>query len=381
MAHSGKHKLQAKVTLAHIAERCGVSTWTASQALRGGNGQVNEQTRLRIVDAARELGYDPLRNQAARRMALQRNGNRARNHCIGLVMHRGAAHTVYMGRLLEGIIDVVCEQSYGLHIITPGRIHHDPLPRVCTTGEIDGLIFSYTSGWCDALTERLRQEPNFADRPIVGLIDPVIGSSSVHADDYKAAYLATSHLLELGHRYMTHCFDTSGHVRFGLMASPDNVHVSRLRGMTQAYSDYGLDAKDYVRLADVPRVDEEINKKGPAFVRLLKDHPEITAVIAPNDYAAVRTWSLIRKAGFRIPEDISVVSFDDTDPIVNSDGDNILTTVRLPLYQIGQEGARLMLRYINGEMGGVLNSVLPVELIVRSSTGPAPSSNQSHRTG
>jgi LacI family transcriptional regulator len=368
MPNSGEHKLREKVTLAHIAERCGVSSWTASQAMRGGKGQVSEQTRLRIVAAARDLGYDPMRNQAARRMALQRNGSRVRNHCIGIVMQRRAAHTVYTGRLLEGITDVICEQSYGLHLIVPGRIHHDPLPRICTTGEIDGLIFCYTSGWCNSLTERLREEPSFGDRPIVGLIDPVAGSSSVHADDLQAGYLAASHLLQLGHRHVIHSFDSSQQRKYGLKVSPDNVYANRTRGIGQAYAEFGLDADEYAHMVDVPRDDEEVEEKGPPFIQMLRDHPEITAIIAPNDYVAVRLWSLLRKAGFRIPEDISMVGFDDTDPMMTEEGVGILTTVRLPLHQIGQEGARLMLRYINEEAYSIQNTVLPVELIVRNST-------------
>lgn len=369
MAPSGKRVPSDQVTLANIAERCGVSTWTASQALRGGNGQVNEQTRLRIVAAAHEMGYDPLRNQAARRMALQRNGSRARNHCIGFLMPPGMAHTTYMGRMLDGIMDAMTEKSYGLHLVNFTSLDR-PLPKVCTSGEIDGLMFGLASVWHNNLAKLLRAEPNFADRPIVGLVDPIVGASSVHPDDFQAAYLAASYLLELGHRHVVHSFDTTWPTMSGFKASRDSVQVRRLKGIHEAYMDFGLDADKYAHVIDVPLLDCFGSEIGPQFIKMLKEHPEITAIMAPNDDAAVRIWSSLRKSDFRIPEDISLISFDDTDPIMNDQGDNILTTVRLPLYQVGQEGARLMLRSVNGEVNGLQNTILPVELIVRSSTAP-----------
>jgi DNA-binding LacI/PurR family transcriptional regulator len=120
----------------------------------------------------------------------------------------------------------------------------------------------------------------------------------------------------------------------------------------------------------MPHTENEIEKYGPALAQTVKDNPKYTAIIAQNDFSAVRVWRVLLEAGLQVPEGISLISFDDTDPIFSGIGGNILTTVRMPLREFGQEAASLILRAIDGSATNIQNIVLPTELIVRQSTTP-----------
>ncbi|HEY3416123.1 MAG TPA: substrate-binding domain-containing protein, partial [Armatimonadota bacterium] len=102
---------------------------------------------------------------------------------------------------------------------------------------------------------------------------------------------------------------------------------------------------------------------------VLARHPEATAVLARNDYGAVQIWRALMQDGRKLPRDFSVVGFDDAFPIYDTQQQNILTTVRIPLEEVGREAARLILRLVEGgQEQGDERIVLPAELLVRSST-------------
>jgi LacI family transcriptional regulator len=362
--------------MADIAQRCGVSKFSVSHALRGSTGQVSEETRGHILAVAREMGYDPSRNQAARRLALQKHGVLAQNHAIGVALPEGLGNTTYYGQLLDGVIDVMAGFEYGVHVTLLQRLV-DPLPRACGRGEIDGLVSAIGSLWFRLWVQRLREEPNFGDRPIIAIIDPVSGCSSVHADDYQAGYLVASHLLDMGHLHIAHQFDSTVEVAYGVSPDPDSATKRRLEGIFRAYHDRGLDPVEFTHHIRQPQgACEEQQAVAAEFMRQLTERPEITAICAANDFTAVRLWKLFAHAGVRVPEDVSLISFDDTHEILSPTGENFLTTVRIPLYDIGCEGARLLIRAISGEVRGVQNVVMPVELITRQSTTP-PRNNRS----
>ena len=100
----------------------------------------------------------------------------------------------------------------------------------------------------------------------------------------------------------------------------------------------------------------------------LREHPEITAVLAMNDASALRAWALLEREGIRVPRDVSIVGFDDTDPKLDADGRNLLTTVRLPLEELGREAARQLVGAITGRTKREEPVILPTELVVRGST-------------
>jgi DNA-binding LacI/PurR family transcriptional regulator len=349
-----------------IAKRCGIGVSSVSHALRGTPGEVSSETRERILAAAREIGYDPSRNLAAKRMRTQRNGTHTKNHSVGIALPGDGWDNIYFARILAGAAWALSEDGYGAHIVL--QLTTDaPLSVACRSGDIDGILAVESAQWYSLTAEKLRAEPNFGDRPIIGLVDPIPGYSCVHADDYKGAYSAAMHLLELGHQHLLHGFSNEASIQFGAMVTPEDVYARRRQGIHQAFRDRGLDPEEHTYVLDLPHNEGSMYMGGP-MVEFLRSHPEVTAVCAPNDFAAPFIWSALIDAGFRIPEDISLISFDDTDPIYSSSGRSVLTTVRLPLREIGRQGAKLIMRAIDGEIETLQNIVLPTELIVRGST-------------
>ena len=195
-----------------------------------------------------------------------------------------------------------------------------------------------------------------------------------------------THLLELGHRYFLY-FRRPHHMSVG-------VHQDQLYpGYRQACFEHGLDPEQHLIPAEI---DAELMRfafkadhltqiillnslkaglpaLSPAswarYRRLLEQHPKITAILAPNDATAITLRYLLVMDGKRVPEDYSLVGFDDTDPMLDARGrDNILTTVHLPLRALGQKAARLLIDLLTGQASAQCRIVVPTKLIVRAST-------------
>jgi LacI family transcriptional regulator len=208
----------------------------------------------------------------------------------------------------------------------------------------------------------LRDEPNFADQPIVSLVEPVPGTSSVHPDNEAAGYLAMSHLLKMGHRHVLSYFYES--------TDYPAVATRRYKGIVRAIADHGLSLSD-VTILPGPKwygVDS-MEARDAEFVELIKSHPEVTAIIAQNDKNATELHTVLQKGGIQVPDDISMISFDETDPIIVG-SENILTTVKLPLMECGEVGTELLIRQIMGKEPEEQEIILPVRLIERGSVIP-----------
>lgn len=347
------------VTLADIADRCGISKVSVSHALRGNVDRVSKETRERVLTVARELGYSSAYNHEARRLASKKQGGKLRNHTIGIALPDSFGGAAYYGRVLDGIFSVLVRERYGMHI-TVLTDTDDPLPIVCGRGEIDGMLMLHRGEEIAHWMSILRSEVGFGNRPIVGLVESAAGCSSIHPDDVSASYQAASHLLDLGHRHIAHAFQPA--------CPQGSIPAERLLGMESAYIERGLDPNEFLHCVLMPSNEADIPYKMQGIRDLLKAHPEITAVCARNDFSAVCVWRVLVEAGYRIPEDMSLVSFDDTEAVIGLDGQNWLTTVHLPLYEQGQEGARLIIRLINEELSGIQETTLAAQLVIRKST-------------
>lgn len=343
-------------TLADIAARCGVSKQAVSFAFQGNTAKVSAETYQRIMAVAKELGYDPSRNHAARKLALRKQGIQIRNHAVGVALPHSYEGATYYSRLLEGMLYEFVDRDYSVHVSIIAGWNPRLLP-IFGRGEVDGMISTISKHDSGTWLEMLRNEVGFGDRPVVHLVYPMPGCSSVHADNFQAGRQAAEHLLDLGHRWLVHQF----------RIAPD-TDTARIEGIRSAYRDRGLDPDKYLICQPLPSVDTTIPQLGPPLIDLLRSRPEITGIIAGNDYSAVRVWRVVAEAGFGIPEHMSLISFDDTDAVTGLDAVNALTSVRLPLREIGAEGAKLIVSLIEGDLQGHHEIVLPTELIVRRST-------------
>ncbi len=227
---------------------------------------------------------------------------------------------------------------------------------------------------------RVQADAGFGRRPIVSVIHEMPGCANVLADDRSGAYAATMHLLELGHRHLVHFFTIPTHP----------VFHRRAEGITQALRDWGLDPAhslhpcpamllgpmgpnthqatlaDYLHGPEAELFATQIAE----FLTQLRATPEVTAILALNDVAALQIWQILTEAGWRVPDDYSLVGFDDVLPRLDAHGTNQLTTVRVPLEAIGARAAELLLEMITTGADDLPRITLPVELIPRASTAP-----------
>jgi len=327
-----------------VARRAGVSRSTVSVVLnRRTSIAIAPETRQRVLDAARELGYVP--SAAARQLA----SGRART--IGLVIAYAenlktdafvpqalyslneAAHRRGFRVLVEALEDVTRPDAY--HALVRGK-------------QIDGLI---------VLNPR-DDDPDLPKLIAEGYPVIVIGHApngpQVDVDNVGAARAATEHLLDLGRSRVAH-----------LPYAPLAHHSSamRLAGWREALEGSGLDAcDDWMEVADF-----SADSGRRAMERLLaRVRPD--AVFAGNDTVAFGAMTALRCAGLRIPEDVAVVGFDDI-PLA-AHACPALTTVRLPAVEIGRRAAERLIRRIEGRRDPTgSDDLLPTELIVRATCG------------
>lgn len=381
---AGQDTLTARaVTLKDIAAHCGVSLGTVSLALRD-DPRISAATARRVLDAAAALGYDPSQHQAARRLALSKHGRDVINHVIALIVPTSFHRPGYFAELMQGVMDVLVEAGYcALTTYIYSTDDRQPeMPVALRTGIVDGVLSMVTSQAVGSLIEPLRQQTGISPRPVVSMIWEYPGCSTVRADDEGAGYAIARALLARGHRHLLHLSFLLPYMQ------PSEPQARRIAGATRALADAKLDPAAHLHLVDVANyhwLDQDSATTGdPAltrvsmngrlmpFVDVLRAHPEITAVIGLNDASALRAWRLLEVAGYRVPEDISIVGFDDTTPRLDAAGVNLLASARVPLLDIGREAAALVIRQVTGDAPkDPVEIMLPVELQLRRSIGNA----------
>lgn len=371
------------VTLKDIADHCGVTVATVSRALRNPERH-SKATTERILEVAAELGYDPLHHQGARRLALSRFGKRIINHLLAVIFPPYFYRANYFAEIFQGLLDVLTPEGYGLLTVNIENDTPLKLPPSFSRGDVDGVISLTDAYLMPQTAAQLRNEPFFGQRPVLSLFFATPGCSAVLIDAQGGAYAAAGHLLDQGHRHLLHFCGPETDAEW----SPQDWSYQLLLGFQRAFVDRGLDPAQHLhyfsldtKLRDLalqavnhPKLlalDAIGFSANHPLLRTLRAHPEITGILARNDPAALLIRHLLHQGGLRVPEDISLVGFDDTNPMFNERGQNILTTVRLPLRQIGRRAARLMIRQVNDEKTPQeVQIVLPATLIVRGSTAP-----------
>ncbi len=383
MESMAKRSPTGLVTLQDIADRCGVQVNAVSRALRGMK-HVSPALRARVQEVAAELGYNPAQHDAARRLALRRTGQTVRTHVIALFLPlpESSPPSRYFSDIYYGILRELETTGYSAQnsAIHDAPQHAITLPIPFHRGDVDGVIMMAKPYVCYPLQAALRALPTFGARPVLSLMHQVDGTHFVGADDRAGACAAASHLLTLGHRRLLLFVDRG--------QSP--IETARIAGVCEAYSRYGLDPAQYLHQYRLPCDYSWLNPAPQFFTtpegtvparevqerqRLadyLHAHPEITGLLAQNDTNARHAWYTLRAMGRRVPDDISLIGFDDDNPIHNEEGHNILTSVRLPLFEIGRTAARTLIRHIEEPELPNEESILPPALILRASTGPAP---------
>jgi len=371
------------ITQRDIAERCGIHQTTVSLALRR-DPRISPETTDEILAVAAEMGYDPSVHTPARRLAMHRHGQAVLNHVIAVSMDPTYLHMHYYAAIFQSVVEVLMTKGYAVvlsHLpktaATPAEV---ALPTIFHRGDVDGLLYTIDENRFRPVYAHLRETPGFGQRPMISLMWPSDLNSSVMADDRQGAYQAAKHLLDLGHRHL---------LQFTLRQVKQDQRIQQWRwdGIRQALREARLDPEAHLHFFDVAQewLDPLWNPLGTPpvaphppreaanhpLMRFLRAHPEITAILALNDSSAIQAWYLLNLAGLRVPDDYSIVGFDDVDPMFDDYGHNQLTSVHLPLMRIGRKAAALIIEQVSGGAAERVQLCLPTELIPRASTGPA----------
>ncbi|MDF2443062.1 MAG: LacI family transcriptional regulator, repressor for deo operon, udp, cdd, tsx, nupC, and nupG [Subtercola sp.] len=328
-------------TMQQIAEAAGVSVTTVSHTMSG-KRPVNAQTALRIRRIIDEFGYVP--DAGARRL------QSGRSRMIGLAVPD--ISNWYFGRIARGVEEMADELDYGLIICSTSN--SDPRREkryfnMVRTRMIDGLV--YTAG--RQMSEQNELEKVATSSPDVLAdegIDALSGIPWVTSENLAGSRLVARHVRELGH---TRVVVLAGFA--GLLST-----IERVAGIRESFPN-----------ALVLNGDFEMQSGHDLIGDLLANGVPFTAVFGCNDLMAIGAIQGLREAGLRVPEDVTVVGFDDID--VASVISPPLTTVRQDVVEIGRASARLLISGVEaGSFDGIASVVLPVELMVRGSSGPAP---------
>lgn len=329
-----------RVTITEIAQEAGVSVPTVSRVVNG-RGDVAPSTRARVEDLLRKHGY-------RRRSTIPPD----RANLIDLVFND--LDSPWAVEIIRGVEAVAHASGVGTVV---SAIHSQSSSarqwmRNLQARASDGVIL-VTS----VLEPRLHDELHRLNVPTV-VVDPAGGQSipapTIGATNWAGGLMATEHLLELGHQ------------RIGFIAGPRRLLCSRARldGYRAALAAAGLTADD--RLI-VPG--DFYPESGFHGARRLLDQPDPpTAIFACSDQMAVGALEALRQLSIRVPDDMSLVGFDDLPEVRWCPPP--LTTVRQPLTEMGRLAARTVLRQAHGEETEDLRVELATELVVRSSTAP-----------
>ncbi|MHB9133481.1 MAG: LacI family DNA-binding transcriptional regulator [Armatimonadota bacterium] len=355
------------VTLHDIAARCGMNIATVSRALRGDRSQVSASTIDRINAVAREMGYNPNRNQAARRLVMRKFNQQPLNHAVALKLPPSFNTTEsYFASLLNGVLDVMVSAGFGVFVVAAEDEQAETLHPIIERCDIDGLLFPGEVPPQIADFQPIYTETTGRALPIVSMIHSDDGYPSVVADDVAGAYALCRHLLELGHRHLLHSYS---------VPSANAVAGQRYAGICQAYLDQGLEPGQYLHYMPFHTYgkDPAVHDWVWEYLRdAVQTYPQVTGMFARNDYEAVQIYEALQLNGIRVPDDLSLVGFDDTHVIADDEGRNILTTVGVPLREIGMEAAQLILRLIDGAAPPTTRIVMPVTPVFRRSVRQQP---------
>lgn len=323
--------------LAEIAKVAGVSLMTASRAVNGQPG-VSSEKREEILRIADDMGY------VANRVAQRLSGGRSK--VIGVIAQ---LHSLYTSDLVLGIGSAARAVDHEMLVYSLSDTERRPpgaiidLLRQIVDGVI--VILPFQSDYLAHLVE--------ADLPIVTIDEgedlpfPKIG-----ADNYQGARLAIEHLAQLGHR------------RIGFIGG--NLMLESARDRGRAFFDMQAQL-DLDRDPDLVVNGNFMQQGGfDAAAALLKLPVPPTAIFAANDMSAVGALAAIRDAGRSVPDDISLIGFDDVS--VAQHVHPRLTTIRQPLGQMSRSAVNTLMAMISGIAPPTQRIILPAELVVREST-------------
>jgi LacI family transcriptional regulator len=336
-------------SISEVAAKAGVSITTVSRVINHSSHPVSPETRRRVLAAAKELNFAP--------SALARALAKSETHIIGVIV--GDASDPYFSTIIRGITDEARLNGYLIIIGNSDRLAAEELDFVQLMRDYraDGLIFA-GGGLTDTsyLTELVDILASFKNRqvPVVALGHHLIDAPQVTIDNRLAAQEMTDYLIGLGHR------------RIAFIAGPAILSTSAIReeGYRQALEQHGIPF-DPTLVVEGNFTYEDGLRLAEHFLTL---DPLPTAIFSSNDVMTIGCLVGLRQHGIKVPDQISLAGFDDITSVQYVDPP--LTTVRVPMREMGMMGVRQLLMALKSDEPPAPQLVLQHELIVRASTAP-----------
>lgn len=326
-----------RTTIHDVAAAAGVSVATVSKAVNGRYG-VSPETVGRVLDAVKALGYES--SLVASSMRSRRTG------VIGVLV---ADIEPFSAEILKGVAGALSDTGYDLLAYTGARRDGEGWERR-SLSRLSGTLI-------DAAIIVTPTVVNVSsDVPIVA-IDPHTGRAdvpTVESDSFTGAQQAVHYLVQLGHR------------RIGFIAGRPDLRsaVARASGYRAGLAAAGIPF-DPALVGD-GRYEHDVAREAAHAMLALPDPP--TAVFAANDLSALSIVEVAVERGLRVPDDLSVVGFDDVPEAARAQP--ALTTVRQPMKRLGAEAVRIVLALLAGEELPATHVELPTRLVARGTTAP-----------
>lgn len=331
------------ITIADVAKHAGVSKMTVSRVIND-SGYISQETRKRVESAIAELGYVP--NALARGLRFKQT------HTIGLIVTD--ITNPFFTTLARGVEDVAYEHNFSVFFCNTDESADEE------TQYINVLIQKQVDGLLVVPTERTPESIEFLNTHAVPfvLLDRHVPDHQVdvvRCDSDQGAYDLVQHLLDLGH------------TRIAGLSGSASVTTSRdrINGYQRAMSDAGLEHEAHRAYFTSFTVEGGYESAQQA----LSEPERPTALFAANNFIAIGALRALRDAKLRVPDDISVVSFDDFPASILLDP--FMTIVEQPAYEMGRRATKLLFERLNDEgPDGPQEIVLPTKLHIRKSSSP-----------
>lgn len=331
------------ITISDVAKKANVSRSTVSRVLNNQTRHMREETRRAVLEAARELKFKP--NSIARTLKTKKS------HCIGVITDD--IDTPFLPSMLKGIEQYAFAHGYNALVCNSGYTldKQKAYVEMLTQRQIDGVIFA--ASFVYSITEELIN----SGLPIVYAYShsPQAMKNSVLSNDLNGAQQAIEYLIRLGHK------------RIAYINGPKNVIPSkdRFKGYVVALEGGGIPF-DQSLVGFGEWEDPGSGYRAAQEVLSLDDPP--TAIFAANDVMAAGVIDAARDLGLRVPEDLSVIGYDDRN--MASFLKPALTTVRLPMSGIGSTAAQMVIDCVEQDVMLIDSVFVQCELIIRDSCGP-----------
>ncbi|WP_127584260.1 LacI family DNA-binding transcriptional regulator [Paenibacillus koleovorans] len=325
-----------------IAKQANVSIATVSKVING-KQDVGQATREKVLKIIQDNNFKP-------KVSVTSLKN------IAVFAPMGESHpmsTPYYSSVLSGIGEVAFDEDYTITLVSTNRIprKEQELLKFCQQRKIDGGIFlllTMEDSYMAKLAHKL---------PMVSISRPfdAFPIGHVEADNLGGGYQAVRHLVEYGH----------AQILLLLPSQKYHDHQMRLQGGEQALRESGLVKHPGSLNHTMAMSDMDLQLH---LERVMGQEPRPTAIFAGMDQEAIRIMRLLQTIGLRVPEDVSVVGFDDLYFAANTSPP--LTTIQHPVYEVGKEACRTLIRMIEKqEDAAYTDKVLPsTKLMIRSST-------------